>query len=1247
MTRVFAFWVLLCTFVITSTPKADAETTESINTAQLFNRAWNSHFMPVALSMADTLYKEAVRLGNAQLQCSALSVKMAYYFSNGRTTDLENTIEQLQTLSRKDSDLYPYYYFAGLYSVNNYIYHRGAMKAMIVIQKMEEMSKKDKLRFAAHCVDLSNSVIYAYNGQHTKAMEKTNQALQNAEDWADSMRVYTYKAGMLMEVEKYDEVVKYTDMAYKLARYDTQRFNILHAKCLALYYSGKYAEYRKCFDLLVNTSNKIGNQSSNAMTQARIYLNLVNGEHDMAQKLANTLDNSYLYDKIEIMKSRGRYGDAFELFMKNIRYTDSLSLIDNNNDIKEFDDQFGNAEMRLKLKSAQEQNDQIKLENIRLGLENSQLELRQSNTRTDLLKETTRYNNLQLEKQYAQMEKIRANQQMEENKKQDLETKYKHRRRILAIIIFALILAMILLALYLYYKRTLERRIDKQNKKLVKAYQLVEESIEKKKAFLKMISHEIRTPINAIVGFTDIMTIPGLELGEEELSDMKDRIRVNKLHLKTLMNDILDTKALETGNLEMNIQETKVNEACRSVLPIIREQCATKGIALSFNSNVDDKYTIITDEQRLQQVLINYLTNAEKNTASGEIRLQVNADTTDDLITFSVEDTGTGVPEDKADTIFERFEKVDQFVQGTGMGLYMCRLIARRLGGKAELDKSYKNGARFLFKLKKALTLLLFAFSMLTASAQPASQKDLQRLYDEARLALHNPKCPQLADDVFNMAGRMKDVDMQCRALYVKVAYYGNKQDYEGVLTSCDELKDFAEKHHVGYYFYLAWYTKINRLFLMSRPNEAMIQLNAMRKQAFKENDIYGLSRYHRALANIYARNGKYSLAINKYYDELKEIENVSNENIKGVDIGDVYGRIGACQKYLGQYDAAAATFDKAIKLSRQAKTRNENKIWRGIVAFMQNDRGLFLKYYNEVSHNNMAMQTMSSNLIRQFQMLYYISQNQWKKAFELCNQADPKAMDYMLMDDYYYFRGDTMRALEMKEKRFAVEQQRYETDVQRRDLARYLSQMSKELMDITGEQLESEQRLLAMNNEKLNLDKLSLEIESAKNIEQRQKAIAENSRLELEAQTDMIDKMRIESEVKRKEQEQQTIQNKRELIVMITIGVILIFLLIFVFYIIYHRQKRMNILKEQNIKLQEALEKAQETERLKDDFITQMDKDVREPLLNLTKYTKLIIEDAYENDDAGKLEAKDIIGNNANHILEIVTEAVEKAAME
>ena len=162
------------------------------------------------------------------------------------------------------------------------------------------------------------------------------------------------------------------------------------------------------------------------------------------------------------------------------------------------------------------------------------------------------------------------------------------------------------------------------------------------------------------------------------------------------MGDILSAAELESNRYTMKIAPHSCNKLCREAITTV-EHRKPEGVKLYYTSEVDDCYELSTDGQRVCQILINFLTNAEKHTTQGEIRLHCSLTENPGYVTFSVTDTGTGIPPEYSETIFERFEKADNFGQGTGLGLNICRLIAERLKGL--LDKEYKEGARFVFVL--------------------------------------------------------------------------------------------------------------------------------------------------------------------------------------------------------------------------------------------------------------------------------------------------------------------------------------------------------------------------------------------------------------------------------------------------------------------------------------------------------------------------------------------------------------------
>lgn len=225
------------------------------------------------------------------------------------------------------------------------------------------------------------------------------------------------------------------------------------------------------------------------------------------------------------------------------------------------------------------------------------------------------------------------------------------------------------------------------------------QAISVQKGFLQNMSHDIRTPLNAICGFSQILCNSQIRsmLTEEEISEYGVIIQSNTDLLSTLVNDILDISDMESGKYRMNIGICHVNEVCRKAISTVKYRCP-ENVKLYMTTDVPDTYTIKSDAKRAEQVIMNYLTNAEKHTAEGEIHVHVSLDENPGMVTFSVTDTGEGVRPENAERIFGRFEKFNTINGGTGLGLPICRKIATQLGGEAKLDLNHKGkGARFVF----------------------------------------------------------------------------------------------------------------------------------------------------------------------------------------------------------------------------------------------------------------------------------------------------------------------------------------------------------------------------------------------------------------------------------------------------------------------------------------------------------------------------------------------------------------------
>lgn len=260
--------------------------------------------------------------------------------------------------------------------------------------------------------------------------------------------------------------------------------------------------------------------------------------------------------------------------------------------------------------------------------------------------------------------------------------------------ILVVLSAGLFVSLYFYYHtKKLKDELQESESALRDAKDRVEESSRLKSAFLANMSHEIRTPLNAIVGFSDVLASGGSS--EDEQQGYVDIIKTNSDLLLRLINDILDVSRLEADRVTFTFEECDVVPLCQRVLASVSQARKSEN---EFIFECDrESMDMRTDTQRLQQVIINLLSNADKFTRNGKITLGLKMDEKQREVLFSVSDTGTGIPLEKQKLVFERFEKLNEYVQGTGLGLSICKLTVEKWGGKIWVDPGYTDGARFVF----------------------------------------------------------------------------------------------------------------------------------------------------------------------------------------------------------------------------------------------------------------------------------------------------------------------------------------------------------------------------------------------------------------------------------------------------------------------------------------------------------------------------------------------------------------------
>ncbi len=270
-------------------------------------------------------------------------------------------------------------------------------------------------------------------------------------------------------------------------------------------------------------------------------------------------------------------------------------------------------------------------------------------------------------------------------------------------VIVAVLLSVILLGgilgLYIYVRnlRKSQRKDRIMIAELTEANERARAADVAKTQFMRNMTHELRTPLNAISGFSQVLSMTD-DMSVQEKKEMAGYIVENTNIMTMLIDDIINSSAMDKNEYEVVMGDAECGQICRDSMATA-EYRLQRGVKMRFKPTMPIPYNIRTDARRVQQVLINLLTNACKHTVKGEIRLGCSVTEVPGMLSFSVEDTGPGIPASEAEHIFERFVKLDSFVQGTGLGLSICRQIAQSLGGSVYLDTEYTGGARFVFNV--------------------------------------------------------------------------------------------------------------------------------------------------------------------------------------------------------------------------------------------------------------------------------------------------------------------------------------------------------------------------------------------------------------------------------------------------------------------------------------------------------------------------------------------------------------------
>ena len=254
-------------------------------------------------------------------------------------------------------------------------------------------------------------------------------------------------------------------------------------------------------------------------------------------------------------------------------------------------------------------------------------------------------------------------------------------------------LLLVIVVALVYFALTRRRHM----KQLKEAYERALESDKMKSAFIQNMSHEVRTPLNILNGFAQVIANLEQDTSLEERKALADTITHNAHLITNLIDEILELSNNETSGTTNKSDEVNCNELFMQELKLFEPE-TKPGVELRLDSLLSDDFTIMTNQTMLRRIVSILLDNAVKNTQKGSVTLKASA--ADGLLTVAVEDTGCGIPKEEYEHIFERFVKLDTFKEGVGLGLPLCRSLVRRLGGNVILDTRYAGpGARFVVTL--------------------------------------------------------------------------------------------------------------------------------------------------------------------------------------------------------------------------------------------------------------------------------------------------------------------------------------------------------------------------------------------------------------------------------------------------------------------------------------------------------------------------------------------------------------------
>lgn len=655
----------------------------------LYEEATKHRNNATGLEIADTIYTKAIRINDKKAQCLALTIPVIYYFNNGKTELLEKAISRLQEISRKNNYL-QYYYFGSIYKVNYLMNTGNTLRALQEAELTKEQAFADDYPYGiSTCLQMMGNIYFARRENRT-ALDYYQQSLVYTQEKLpeqDISYIYWNISMLQQNLKQYEAAYENAEKGIKCAKTSTNKYACMLRKCTLLYALDREEEFKSYYQECLKATEKHGETRRNELNKLKIYNYILNQQYDKAHALADS--TSILHERIafqaNIYAKEQKYKDAYQALQKLQSLQDSLNQLIQTADLSELNVRIGNEQLKRKAQALQ-------LENTQLNLQKTTLELQQTKSQVEIEKMNAENNELLLKNRNLELAQFKAETERTQSLMVAKQAESERQLMILKFILIFFCFFAIALTLYLYLRRKSIRQLQEKNEELTIARDRAEQADKMKTHFMQNMSHEIRTPLNALSGFSSLLTEEGLD--DETRRQCNEVIQQNSELLLKLINDVIDLSSLEFGKLQFCIAQHDAVSICRNVIDTVNKVKQTQA-ELTFTTELEEM-PIETDDSRLQQVLINLLINATKFTPQGSIVLKLEKET-DDTVLFTVTDTGCGIPKDKQANIFQRFEKLNENAQGSGLGLSICQLIIEHIGGQIWIDSEYAEGSRFCF----------------------------------------------------------------------------------------------------------------------------------------------------------------------------------------------------------------------------------------------------------------------------------------------------------------------------------------------------------------------------------------------------------------------------------------------------------------------------------------------------------------------------------------------------------------------